>query len=809
MEKKYFLNKGWKFTVQENVPFSQDIIKPDEWHKASVPGTVHTDLLLNKLIDEPFYADNELNLQWIGEVNWLYRISFDIPEGFDSESPASLVFEGLDTVADIFLNGNSIGTVSNMFLEYHFDVTGRLNKEKNVLEVLFTSPVSYARDRESQFGRLPVALRSERVYIRKAQYSFGWDWGPCFITMGIWKPVYLLQKKTAAIEDVTFETLSLDASSAQVRIKVAMNENPAPNYQLELKLECQDQKYEKRFSAEEKNQPKVTFRINNPKLWWPNNYGPQNLYTLSVRLLDEIGEVADEKVKKVGIRTVELQLKEDGSETFRFKINGQPVYAMGACWIPSDSFLPRVGEDVYQRLLSQAKEANMNMIRVWGGGVYEMDTFYNICDELGLMVWQDFMFACASYPENPEFLNSVKEEVKQNVERLRHHPSIVIWCGNNENEWIWYQEQHSSYEKMPGYKIYHSVIPSLLKKLDASRPYWPSTPFGSGENPNSTLSGNRHQWDIWSRWIDYKSVGSDESLFVTEFGFQAPANYETLKKVLPGKQRRPQSRIFEFHNKQVEGPERLYRFLSAHLPVRENLKDFIYLTQLNQALALKECLEHWRGRFPETNGSIIWQLNDCWPVSSWALIDSELRPKLSYYFVKQAFKKHVVAFLKDNTPKLIVMNGSPDVFSGTIRLHEIYLPKGKVQELGKVDVEVKENSNGIYSLPEFERNSKKESIMLASLYDGDKKLINRNFFMQGEWKHLRLPKAGLVVKEDYSNHVVVTSSKPALFVRFSHPEIVFEDNGFIILPGEELTVQFRGTHSRKKKISCFTLNDYL
>ncbi|HEX2868292.1 MAG TPA: glycoside hydrolase family 2 protein [Ignavibacteriales bacterium] len=807
METKYLLNKGWKFTVQENAPLQQDVIKPDQWFKAHVPGTVHTDLLLNKLIDEPFYADNETSLQWIGDVNWLYRTTFDLPEDFNSGKTTFLVFEGLDTVADIFLNGQSIGTVSNMFLKYRFDVTDKLKKEKNVLEVLFTSAVKWARNKEALYGKLPVALRSERVYIRKTQYSFGWDWGPAFITMGIWKPVYLLQPAEAQIEEVTFETLSTDSSSAQLRVKVKTS-GDLVNHKIQVKLENKDQKFEKTLQPDEKNPAKITFRMNNPRLWWPNNYGQPELYTLSVRLYNEAYETVDKKVQKVGIRTIELKLNEDGKETFRFVINGRPINAMGACWIPSDSFLPRVGDEVYQALLQKAKDANMNMIRVWGGGIYENDSFYNICDELGLMVWQDFMFACASYPETEEFLESVKEEVRENVQNLMHHPSIVLWCGNNENEWIWFQEQQTSYEKMPGYKIYHSIIPGILKKLDTSRPYWPSTPFGKGENPNSTSSGNRHQWDIWSRWIDYKSVKDDTSLFVTEFGFQAPANYETLKEVLPKKERYPQSRTFEFHNKQVEGPERLFKFLSAHLPVREDIKDFIYLTQLNQALALKECLEHWRGRYPETNGSIIWQLNDCWPVSSWALIDSALRPKLSYYFVKHVFQKQAVAFSK-NAQGLIVMNSSPETFTGTVRLHEIYIPKGKVQEIGKLDVEVEENSNGVFSIPEHEKNSRKESIMLASLYDRDKKLVHRNYFMEGEWKHVKLPQAGVKVDENFSNHVVLTSDKPAFFVRLSHPDLTFSDNGFILLPDEEVTVPFTGTNGSKKKISCYALNDYL
>ncbi|MGE5401109.1 MAG: glycoside hydrolase family 2 protein [Ignavibacteriales bacterium] len=809
MENKYLLHKGWKFALQESAPFSQDVIKPDDWYKASVPGTIHTDLLSNQLISEPFYADNETSLQWIGDVNWLYKTTFELPKDFEPGRPVYLVFEGLDTIADIFINSTNIGSVSNMFRKYTFEVTRFLKKENNILEVLFTSAVKWARSHELKHGRLPVALRSERVYIRKAQYSFGWDWGPAFITMGIWRSVYLMQQTGACIENISFDTMALEGDTAQVKIRAEVKHIDQQNCKLKIRLSSDIHSFEKEIETGSEESLKASFRIKNPKLWWPNNYGEPYLYTLSLQLLNDIGEVVDEKIRKVGIRTVSLRLNENGRSLFQFVINNKPVFCMGACWIPADTFLPRVGDEKYQKLLRSAKEANLNMIRVWGGGIYENESFYNLCDELGLMVWQDFMFACASYPDTEEFLENVKQEVKETVECLRCHSSIVLWCGNNENEWIWYQEQGKPYQQMPGYRIYHTIIPSILKKTDPGRPYWPSTPFGSDEDPNSVNSGNRHQWDIWSRWLDYKSVKDDKSLFVTEFGFQSPANYDTFKEVLPKKEREPQSRVFEFHNKQVEGPERLYRFLAAHLPVAASLKDFIYLTQLNQGFAMKECLEHWRMRFPGTNGAVIWQLNDCWPVSSWALIDSGLRPKLAYYFVKHAFSPQMVCFSRAAEPVLMVVNNSPDTFNGRLKLHHIYLPKGKVGEVGSADVEVLSDSKQSINISVPEKSYREEGILVASLYDREKKLLSRNYHTEGEWKHQKLPNARLEVKTDFTNHIVVTAAKPAFFVTFQHPELTFSDNGLIILPDEEITVPYTGPNDTKKKLLSYCLNDYL
>jgi beta-mannosidase len=816
MQNKYYIHDNWKFSILKNEDVKKTpkgTVKFGKWLDAAVPGTIHTDLLASKLIPEPFYSDNEDKLQWIGQIDWSYKTTFDIPKNFDLNKQISLVFEGLDTVAEILLNDKKISTVNNMFLRYKYDVSDVLKEKGNKLEVNFFSAENYAKAQEKINGKVPVALRSERVHIRKAQYSFGWDWGPTFITMGIWRSVYIQQPDEYTIENFTFDTLSVSESNAVIKIKAGLNQPLKSDIKVKIivsdeksKLEIEENAYAgiKDFQTE--------LKIKNPVLWFPNGAGAPHLYNLEIHLIKD-NIVLDTLCKKVGIRTIKLQLTDNNKPTFRFNVNNKPVFLKGANWIPADTFLPRVSPDKYRTLLTKAKEANMNVVRVWGGGIYEGDIFYELCDELGLLVWQDFMFACAAYPENEKFLNNVVLEITYNVARIQYHPSLAIWCGNNENEWIWYQTFNESYKKMPGYKIYHDLIPAILKTLDPGRPYWPSSPFSNEEDPNSELSGNRHQWDIWSRWIDYKKVKLDKSLFVTEFGFQSPANYETMLKVLPEDQRIPQSRIFEFHNKQVEGPERLLKFLSSHLPVKMELKDFIYLTQLNQALALKECVEHWQTRFPETNGSIIWQLNDCWQVSSWALIDSDLLPKLSYYFIKRSFQNQFAGFIEKGNEILAgVVNNSQEAFTGLCKIDFVSTKTSKIIASKSKRISVsKLSKQNVFTIPNSEELMSGEELIVITLENKHNIMIHRNLYLGVEFKYLRLPEPKLKIKEN-REEVIISSDKLALFVTLQSEGKTFEDNGFIILPNEKITVKHTLQDAKRKgnnSTTTTTLNQYL
>jgi len=457
------------------------------------------------------------------------------------------------------------------------------------------------------------------------------------------------------------------------------------------------------------------------------------------------------------------------------------------------------------------------MVRVWGGGIYEAERFYQLCDEMGLLVWQDFMFACGAYPESPQFLRNVSEEVKQNINRLQYHPSIAIWCGNNENEWIWYQTTQKSVNKMPGFKIYHQLIPKIMAELDPKRPYWPTTPFGDDPDPNSEKSGNRHQWNIWSNWKDYSEVTKDQSLFVTEFGFQAPANRQILENYIPVEERRIQSPVFEFHNKQIEGNERLIRFLAGHLPISSSWAGYIYLTQLNQGLALQHCIEHWRLRYPRTSGAIIWQLNDCWPVSSWSLIDWKGMPKLAYYFVKQSYSPvAVIAKILDFKLDLMVLNDSPKKFSGKIRTVLFENITGKVMGELDISLQIGANSRKLFG-NKFSGIIRKCKgwICVVSLYDQNNDLIHRNCYSNKRWKYLELPKPEIYLQRAERTDqtgLLISASELALFQDFYHPQLTFSPRGLVLLPGERSRIYYSGSLSKDSKISKiqkFNLNEYL
>lgn len=812
------LIKNWTFSLAESSYSIKEItnkqLKSGKQFAASVPGTIHTDLLNNKLIDDPFFSDNELKLGWITECDWVYQTKFDFYDSTNKK--VNLVFEGVDTVGEIYLNDRKLGNTDNMFLTYSFNVKNILKQKNNLLKVILKSPVRYAKQQEEKYGKLPVALNSSRVHIRKAQYSFGWDWGPSFPTSGIWRKVFLREGSNSKIQSLVFKTKKLGRNYADVEVIVRVETHSSKNISLLASLSDGDSVYEKKVKVQSSKEYRIVFKIKDPKLWWPNGEGEQNLYVLQVKIIDNNDAIIDELRKKVGIRTVQLILKDKEASTFKFRINGRDIYCKGVNWIPADSFLPGVSQKKYADLLSLAKQANINMVRVWGGGIYENDEFYDLCDELGLIVWQDFMFACGAYPENHKFINSVSEEITQNVLRLQHHACLAIWCGNNENEWIWFQGQKTSYKKMPGYKIYHNVIPKILSKIDSNRPYWQSSPFGNDDDPNSFSSGNTHQWKIWSMWIDYEKVKDDKSLFVTEFGFQSPANKDTFEKYLPKKNRTLSDKIFEHHNKQIEGTERIIRFLSGHLPIKTEWDDYLYLTQLNQAFALKTCLEYWRtnGR---TSGSIIWQLNDCYPVTSWSLIDSDIQPKLAYYFVKNAFAPFLLYFKDDGSKiKVILLNQNKIKIKGRLRLTVISSVSGELIKDNSTKVNFDDNGvTEILSVLHKDLPPDGAWILTAVLYNESNKPVCRNYYLTRPWKHVTLMKAKIkldVIHQDNESGILIESSVPVFFVDLYHPQITFSDRGFCILPGEQIELKTIGRQIellKVEEIKIYSLNSYL
>jgi len=793
------LNGTWEFRAAESdATRSAGQSRLKEWMPGTVPGTVHTDLMAEQIIPDPFYRTQENDVQWVEEMDWVYRRVFDVPADVLRESVVRLSAEGLDTYASIDINGKGVGESSNMFIGHSFDVRKVLRPGENTIEIRFDSPVKRAQSLEATHGALRVVLEPHRAYVRKAQYSFGWDWGPKLTTSGIWKGISIEAFSGPRLRDPFIRVVSLSVKEAVVRVSVDVEGGARKGTHLLVAIEGGKGRNEKTCPVRGRH-VSLTVRIPRPYLWWPNGQGEQPMYSASLSLVEKT-ETLHNLVVPFALRTVELLQKKDAAgKSFIFVINGRKVFCKGADWIPADNFLPRIPDSRYETLIQMAKDAHMNMLRVWGGGVYEKKLFYELCDRHGLMVWQDFMFACGEYPDTPWFHKEVRTEAEQAIKRLRNHPSIVLWCGNNECEWLYCTENpDKGPDQMRGAKIFRDLLPAACKAFDGSRPYWRSSPFGTGF-PNAEGNGNHHQWTVWSAWKDFAEYENDNSRFVSEFGFQSPANVKTMEEcTLPG-DRSVQSRVMEHHNKQVEGPERLVRFLAAHYRVETAFSRFIYLSQLVQAGALKCAVEHWRRRKYGTAGSLFWQINDCWPVSSWSVIDSALRPKPAYFYAKRFFAPVLVSFKKSEAGIGVwITNDKPDSLNGTLMLARMSV-EGNTQWTREHQVRIPRDSSleAIHleesGLDSLRRDA--EYLHVRLVIDGS--LVGENRFYFEEPKHMslsgRCPTSE--VHDQGNGRFMLRLSAEHLardvFVEIEGEDAVFEDNCVDIDAGTTKEIRFR------------------
>jgi len=783
------LNGEWRFRLGKPNHVESPINgNPEQWMKAEVPGTVHTDLMALGKIPDPFFGDNEYKVQWVGEADWEYTRSFHVDQEYLDQKNINLVCEGLDTLAAIFINDKEIGRTENMFIKHSFPVKDFLKPGENEIRIYFDSPLVYTREMEKLYGKLTDTRHSHRMYLRKAQYSFGWDWGPMLPTSGIWRPIYLEGYNSIRITDVSVRTLSCTSDVAQLEIEAVFEGETEKDIYCSVRL-ADGEEIISHEMIPNGNRVEFSFYVLNPKLWWPAGWGDPFLYDFNFSVFYQ-GVLIDEKQFKYGIRTTELRLfDEKGEDCFHIIINGKPVFCRGADWIPADSFIPRVTHEKYRRLLQMSSDAGMNMLRIWGGGVYEDPYFYELCDEMGIMVWQDFMFACGAYPETDDFIQQVRKEADWVVKELRNHPSIVIWCGNNENEWIYYRDKNESPENMSGFGIFHDMLPKICEKLDPTRPYWPSTPWG-GDDPNTEDMGNRHSWDIWSCWVDFTEVVNDYGKFISEFGFQAPASVETMNSCLKPEDRNPEGEVFAVHQKQDEGNERLFRFLSAHQKVTTEYIPFIYACQVNQAEALKTCVEHWRSRKFDTAGVLIWQLNDCWPVSSWSMIDSRLEPKASYFYSKKFFHPVLMGFKEsEENLFLFIVNDTLDDLQGEINLNiQTFFGEEKLKK--RVAVNVPENDLieiMVFNNKELDNLDKKRIYVKASFkIDGKEELISNYIFTRYKWTDF--PDGEIqaeIINKNSEGVYIQCKSKIFLKSVYLHlPGWSFSENFFDLEPGK-------------------------
>ncbi|MDB1089835.1 glycoside hydrolase family 2 protein [Streptomyces sp. ACA25] len=689
---------------------------------AAVPGSAHLDLLAAGLIPDPYLDRHEEDLTWAHRTEWRYRRDLTARTRGPQER-VDLVFDGLDTVATVELAGRRIGSTANMHRGYRFDVREVLTGGRDELVVTFRSALEYAEEIQKDLGERPRAYPHPFNMVRKMACSFGWDWGPDLQTAGIWKPVRLERWHTARLAALRpVVTVRPDGTGrAEVHVDIERS-GLGPDGPLTLSATVDGRTARSTVPAGA-SAAVVTVEVPDARLWWPAGYGEQPLYDLLVELrAPGDPEPLDAADRRIGFRTVTVDTTPDETGTpFTFLVNGTPVFAKGANWIPDDHFLTRITRQRLERRVDQALGAHMNMLRVWGGGIYETEDFYDVCDERGVLVWQDFPFACAAYAEEEPLWGEVEAEARENIARIGSHASLALWNGNNENlwgfrDWGWTEELAG---RSWGLRYYTELLPRLVAELDPARAYVEGSPYSPAAldelHPNDQDHGSRHEWEVWNQ-VDYTHYRDHIPRFCSEFGFQGPATWATLTASVHDEPMTPTSPGFLLHQKAEDGNGKLDRGLAPHLPVPEGFADWHWATQLNQARAVSFGIEHFRSWWPRTAGALVWQLNDCWPVTSWAAVDGYERLKPLWYGLRHAYAPRLLTVQpRDARQVLVAVNDTDTVWSGPVHL-ERQTFGGAVRADARIFLDVPARSVAELALPEglTEPDTPNEEVLVAT-----------------------------------------------------------------------------------------------
>ena len=778
-------------------------------HKATIPGTVHTDLYENKLIPDPFYGANEKQLQWIENENWEYESTFSLSEKEISNENIELEFDGLDTYATVYINGKKVLEADNMFRKWIISAKNHLKKGKNHLKIVFLSAVQKGKEEAS---KLPYTLpEKERVFVRKAQYQFGWDWGPRFVTSGIWKKVQLKFWNSATIKNIKFSQVELNDKKAILEFTTEIRVSEVKTIQLKI-----NEKSETFNLKKGTNTVKMPYEISNPKLWWCNGLGFPHQYEFHFSLKQN-REILDKKELKIGLRTIELvQDKDEFGKSFYFKLNGKSVFMKGANYVPPDSFLPRVPDATYFSLVENARKANMNMLRVWGGGVYADDEFYNACDANGILVWQDFMFACAMYPGDEKFIENVKQEVIDNVNRLQNHPSIALWCGNNENDEGWHNwgwQKQFNYSKADSTqiwndykKVFHEMIPKTLDSLLAKEKnlYWPSSPSIGWGRKESLTQGDSHYWGVWWGKEPFEMYKKKVGRFMSEYGFQGMPNLETLQKVIAKEDFNFTSEAFKNHQKHPTGFETITEYMTRDFPVQTSMEKYNYVSQLLQAHGMKIAIEAHRRAKSYCMGTLYWQFNDCWPVTSWSTLDYYGNWKAAHYQVKESFAPILLAVTENlDGLSIISSNDNMEVKEGlvTAKLLDFY---GKELWTASKEcvLDVERNTTCMQisykELPKFEKD---KTFLLIEFTSNQKKTVAHHYFVKP--KELQLEQPTIEIKIVGETLIELKTNTLAKNVYLQAKNTFFEENYFDLLPGIPKIIKTEKPTQETKVLSLF------
>lgn len=762
----------------------------------NIPIEVHSDLYKNRIMEHPFFGDNEKRTQWVAKRNWVYEKEFDVDSSFLLKENLELVFEGIDTYSEISLNEKPILQTDNQFRQWKADVKSILKTGDNKLKIIILSPFEIENQKAKEYGFQPPS--DSRIFTRKAQYVYGWDWGPRIVTSGIWKPVKLVGWNGPRLKDVFIIQDSLTERKAYLTAKFEIYSTKLD----EITLFVYGNK-KKIMTAPGFQSVNVKLEIDYPDVWWPNGLGDQKLYTIACSLIHKDFGVQTIS-KKIGLRTIELvQEKDSLGKSFYFKVNGVPVFMKGANYIPLQMIENEIDTNKYVQLVNDVVESNMNMLRIWGGGIYEHDIFYDLCDEKGILVWQDFMFANGMYPSDSSIQNNIKIEAEEQIKRLRNHPSIALFCGNNEiaeawANWGWKNKYTSDQQtKMTDdyYKIFHQLLPELVEVNSAGIPYWPSSPqFGRGDK-RSQFEGDSHYWGVWHDEEPFEMYEQKVPRFMSEFGFQSYPSLKTLSGWFDEKDLNYNSDILQHHQKHPKGNELIKKYMERDYFVPEKFADFIYVSQLLQAEGIARGIEAHRRAMPYCMGSLYWQLNDCWPVVSWSGIDYEGRWKALQYFVKKSFEPIIISLeRKDNLLNIYMVNDKDEWVVGYLNIQMFNLNGRKILEAQEY-CKIKPDSKVILKSTDITKYNFKElnNLFLNIKFDGNENVSQRNFyFVKPKDMNLFKPEIKITIEKEEDHFVLVLLSDVLAKNVFVDCRVngKYSDNYFDLIPGEETIIKF-------------------
>lgn len=804
LAQRYPLTEGWTFRKAGST---------DQWMQATVPGTVHSDLNGNGMIGDPLRSCTHKDLQWIEEPDWEYTQTFTLPQNISNKN-LELVFEGLDTYAQVLLNGTPILEANNMFRTWRIDVSGKVAPGSNTLLVKFFSAKRYASE---QAAKLSFALPGgEWAHIRKAAYHFGWDWAPRLVTAGIWKPVYIDVVEPIRLASAWVKTVSADSKEATLSADFTISSNANTTATIRIfDMDERETLYRESVNVSKGNNIYTpTFSIKKPLLWWPNGMGEQNLYNLALIVDTEDGKELIQ-TQKLGIRTIEWVNQPDSlGESFYAKVNGMPVFAMGANLVPPHSLLPLADKE-WTRLVYDAKESNMNMLRVWGGGVYPPNSFFNACDSLGIMVWQDFMFACSMYPWDKNFLANVRQESVEQVQRLRPHASLAMWCGNNEvdegwHNWGWQKafatDTTIAKQIWAGYNaLFNQLLPDVVAKEDNGRFYWQSSPkYGWGKKESMT-HGDSHYWGVWWGKEPFEKYKQKVPRFMSEYGFQSYPVLSTLKNFGNGADV-PDTSLINCHQKHPEGFEIIEKYIKDEGFRYKTIEQKLYVSQIVQVIGYQTAIEAHRFASPSCMGSLYWQMNDCWPAVSWSGIDFFGRWKAVQHRVKQLYQPVYVAPIFDGKRlKINLVSSLPYEFEADIIMH-LYGADGTKMGVWKDFFEVLPNKAftpldieitdpGIRSL---------NLVAIVEVKMGRKHLVT-TMGVNKPWGKFRAVNPQIemtTVTEKGKQYIKLKAKYPAFFVDVYNTtdDLVLKDNFFHMLPDEEYKIEVISGEAKGLKV---------